>query len=69
MIGVRKATGRFEAHAWVELRGVVLNDSADVRERFAAFDRAIRPARGGSDVSGIAGTVNLDGSPIDRPVL
>jgi len=43
-IGVRKKAGRFEAHAWVELRGVVLNDSGDVHERFAAFDRAIVPA-------------------------
>jgi hypothetical protein len=45
-IGVHKETGRLEAHAWVELRGVVLNDGDNVRERFAAFDRAIRPAGG-----------------------
>ena len=37
-IGARMTTGRFEAHAWVEWRGVVLNDGADVRQRFAAFD-------------------------------
>jgi hypothetical protein len=43
-IGVRKEAGLFEAHAWVELRGLVLNDSGDVGERFAAFDRAILPA-------------------------
>jgi hypothetical protein len=42
-IGVRKGAGNFEAHAWVEFRGLVLNDSADVRERFAMFDRAILP--------------------------
>jgi hypothetical protein len=42
-IGVRKEAGRFEAHAWTEWRGTVLNDSEDVRERFAAFDRAILP--------------------------
>jgi Transglutaminase-like superfamily len=38
-IGVRKERDRLHAHAWVELRGVVLNDGADVHERFAAFDR------------------------------
>jgi hypothetical protein len=45
-IGVRKEAGRFEAHAWTEFRGTVLNDGEDVRERFAAFDRAILPAGG-----------------------
>lgn len=34
-IGVRKQAGRFEAHAWVEHRGLVLNDRDDVSERFA----------------------------------
>jgi hypothetical protein len=37
-IGVRKEACRLEAHAWVELRGWVLNDDSDVRTRFAAFD-------------------------------
>jgi hypothetical protein len=37
-IGVRKEAGRLEAHAWVELQGLVLNDDTDVRKRFAAFD-------------------------------
>jgi Transglutaminase-like superfamily len=45
-IGVRKDKGQFEAHAWVELRGLVLNDGSDVRERFMAFNRAILPAGG-----------------------
>jgi hypothetical protein len=45
-IGVRKEAGRFEAHAWVTLGGLVLNDNSDVGERFAAFDRAIRPLEG-----------------------
>lgn len=35
--GTRKDGARFEAHAWVELEGVVLNDTADVGQRFAAF--------------------------------
>ncbi len=42
-IGVRKNEGRFEAHAWVELQGRILNDREDVRQRFSAFDRAILP--------------------------
>jgi hypothetical protein len=45
-IGVRKEAGRFQAHAWVELRGTVLNDGRDVHERFRAFGRAIVPAGG-----------------------
>jgi hypothetical protein len=40
-IGVRKEAGRLEAHAWVELRGLVLNDDSGVRKRFAAFDRRL----------------------------
>jgi hypothetical protein len=45
-IGVRKDRGRLEAHAWVELRGAVLNDRDDVCNRFAAFDRPIPCAEG-----------------------
>lgn len=37
-IGVRKRDGRFEAHAWIELEGRVLNDAPDVKTRFASFD-------------------------------
>lgn len=36
-IGARKDGGKFEAHAWVELEGKPLNDSPEVRERFAPF--------------------------------
>ena len=39
--GTRKAGGRFEAHAWIEVAGVVLNDRDDVRLHYASFDRAI----------------------------
>lgn len=35
-IGVRERTGRFEAHAWVELGGEVLADSS---EHVASFER------------------------------
>ena len=34
-IGVRKAAGQFEAHAWVEYQGLVLNDRPDVAQHFA----------------------------------
>jgi len=37
-IGGRKSGGRFEAHAWVEWDGQVLNDEADVHEHYARFD-------------------------------
>ncbi|MEB3826593.1 lasso peptide biosynthesis B2 protein [Phormidium sp. CCY1219] len=40
-IGVRREEGKFEAHAWVECEGFVLNDSGNVRDRFATFDRPI----------------------------
>lgn len=39
--GTRKADGRFEAHAWIEVAGIVLNDRDDVRLCYAPFDRAI----------------------------
>lgn len=37
-IGVRKQREELEAHAWVESGGVVLNDSADVSERYRPFE-------------------------------
>ncbi|OAD22599.1 hypothetical protein THIOM_001585, partial [Candidatus Thiomargarita nelsonii] len=40
-IGVRRETENFEAHAWVECEGVALNDTQDVRSRFAMFDSPI----------------------------
>lgn len=43
-IGVRLDQQRFEAHAWVEYQGWVLNDSTDVSERFTPFAGAIFPA-------------------------
>jgi hypothetical protein len=36
-IGVNKDAGRFEAHAWVECRGLVLNDPESLHRRFAPF--------------------------------
>jgi Transglutaminase-like superfamily len=40
-LGVRKAAGRIEAHAWVEHQGVPLMDSSDVHERYSAFDEVV----------------------------
>ena len=40
-IGVQCQGKQFQAHAWVEYEGYPLNDSADVRKRFATFDSAI----------------------------
>jgi len=48
-IGARKESGRFEAHAWVELDGQVLNDGADVHQHYARFDAPIAAAVAGSD--------------------
>jgi len=43
-IGARKEGGRFEAHAWVELDGQVLNDGAEVHQHYARFDAPIAAA-------------------------
>jgi hypothetical protein len=40
-IGARQIAGKFEAHAWVELGGQVLNDVAEVRQQYARFDGPI----------------------------
>jgi hypothetical protein len=40
-IGVRKAAAGFEAHAWVELFGMVVNDSNGVRQDYVPFGRDI----------------------------
>ncbi len=40
-IGVRKLNEKFEAHAWVELDGIVLNDDADVHDHYSSFTRDI----------------------------
>ncbi|MBZ5502180.1 MAG: lasso peptide biosynthesis B2 protein [Acidobacteriia bacterium] len=40
-IGGRKSDRGFEAHAWVEWNGEVLNDSADVHQHYARFDAPV----------------------------
>jgi hypothetical protein len=40
-MGARKEAGRFEAHAWVELNGLPLNDDTGGERTFVPFDDAI----------------------------
>lgn len=45
-MGVRTITGPFEAHAWVEVGGVVLDDVPDVATIYAPFDLSrLTPSR------------------------
>lgn len=37
VIGSRRSAGAFDAHAWVECGGKVINDQPDVCRRFTAF--------------------------------
>jgi Transglutaminase-like superfamily len=37
-IGVRKASKKFEAHAWVEYAGTALNQTEEQHQHYAAFD-------------------------------
>src|SRR5258706_10193270 len=55
-IGGRKSGPRFEAHAWVELEGKVLNDSADVHIHYARFDAPIAASEANSGAA--AGSMN-----------
>ena len=36
-LGAQKTDGQFDAHAWVEYQGIVLNDTQDVQQRYAVF--------------------------------
>jgi len=40
-IGIRKENGKLEAHAWVERKGVALNDPEERHRHYAAFDAAL----------------------------
>jgi hypothetical protein len=42
-IGASKQTGNFEAHAWVELDGTVLDDSEEARRHFIPFGAISTP--------------------------
>lgn len=48
LLGARTLLGPFEAHAWVELDGEVLNDSDNVRDVYQPFDLPAIGARPGS---------------------
>jgi len=43
-IGARKEGTRFEAHAWIELGGSILNDAAEVHRHYARFDAPLAAA-------------------------
>ncbi len=60
-IGVRKGNAKMEAHAWVERKGVVLNDRPDVHERFAAV-RPFGGPRVGLPCSCCSGTGRASGT-------
>jgi hypothetical protein len=40
-IGVRRESGEFQAHAWVEYQGIILNDTPNVRSSYAMFESPI----------------------------
>jgi hypothetical protein len=50
-LGARKENGRFEAHAWVELGGQILNDGAEVHQHYARFDAPLAAAEAGPRVA------------------
>jgi len=41
-LGARRENGNIEAHAWVEVDGVALNEAADVGERFRPLEPEAR---------------------------
>jgi len=50
-IGARKEGPRFEAHAWIELGGQVLNDGPEVHQHYARFDAPVAAAEANSRVA------------------
>lgn len=42
-IGVGKPDGEFEAHAWIELSGAVLGETAGLPQNFVPFDWSFEP--------------------------
>jgi len=47
-LGARKVDGQFEAHAWVEYFGIVLNDPGGTYEDFSRFGSSCPESRGES---------------------
>jgi Transglutaminase-like superfamily len=48
-IGARKEVGHFEAHAWVEVDDIVLNDADGEHRHFVPFDGSISPLEARTD--------------------
>jgi hypothetical protein len=42
-IGMRRHQGQMESHAWLEWRGLVLGDRADIGQDYRAFAQTIQP--------------------------
>lgn len=59
-LGVAKETVQFQAHAWVEYQGTVLNDDDQVRQRFSALDL-------GPDLELLSGPSGMARMPLVRP--
>jgi len=55
-IGARKENGQFQAHAWIELGGKVLNDGDEVHHHYSRFDAPIAAAAEDFRVRGKAAT-------------
>lgn len=43
-VGAQKRQSHFEAHAWVECEGFILNDPQETHIHFVPFDGPITPA-------------------------
>ena len=68
-VGARKDAGRFEAHAWVESSGVVLNDTSESHLHFVPFDGPVSCHGDADSMSGIVGIFRRDGAPVERSLL
>ena len=42
-IGVQLVQGQLDAHAWVEVEGMPINDAQDIAQRFATFNEPLSP--------------------------
>ena len=61
-LGVSKEAEQFQAHAWVEYQGTVLNDDDQVRQRFAALDL-------GPDLEPMSGPSGIARMPLGPPCV
>ena len=42
-IGVNRQDSGFQAHAWVEIDGIVINDRGDIQQQFVPFEQTTMP--------------------------